>query len=339
MLWGGFAALVILAVAGCSGVGSTLRSPVTIDVSDATGQTFASTTPAGDFPIPAGDQAVDALGIEIFVPERLALDPPCPGDSVSRPAYGLTYALGCRPFVAPEVWIGTAQGVITGAVPPRSTSHCLRKPVLDGETGCVVKDKLSDATTTTVSAIWPKHDVAIEIQTLRSQTAWAMGIFASAHWVPVDRNGCAATRTPVGLADQADTPGASILPSGTASLSVCWYSGNRLVASASVDASPAIKSLAHPAGISNGPGIGAPPTYTPQPAAPSCTDLDKTDGVLFIAHRRGQPDADSTAQLADCRGEQQWTTGTISVAAGEPLASALREQAGFLIAFGYQARR
>jgi hypothetical protein len=103
--------------------------------------------------------------------------------------------------------------------------------------------------------------------------------------------------------------------------------------------SPAgINAIAHPHGISDEPGGYPLPTYTPQPTAPACPDLNRTDGVVLIAHRPGQPDSTSTTQLADCQGTQQWTTGTVAEPAGQPLASALRDHTNLLIAFGYNAR-
>ncbi|MGI8417256.1 MAG: hypothetical protein ACR2P2_13845 [Nakamurella sp.] len=238
-------------------------------------------------------------------------------------------------FVPPAVWIATAKDLINGAAPPRSLAHCLSRPVLDGEAGCVVQDKPGH----TLSAIWPEHRVGVEVEAAAGQSALATRIFNSAHWVPVDRFGCAAARAQVGLPSGPTVTGGGVLPDNTASLSVCWYSHSRLVASASVNSAGAIGSIAHPAGVTNAPGLADPPSpNTPLATAPLCVGLDKTEGVVFIAHRPGQTDSFSTAQLADCRGGQRWTNGTASVRVGEPLASALREQADFLIVYGYQAR-
>jgi hypothetical protein len=129
-----------------------------------------------------------------------------------------------------------------------------------------------------------------------------------------------------------------MLPSDTTSLSVCWYSHNRLIASATVTSPGGIRAIAHPHGTSPGPGGGPPPTDIPQPTAASCADLDRTEGIVLIAHTPGRSDSTSTAQLADCQGIQQWTTGSIAEPAGEPLASALREHTDLLIAFGYDVR-
>lgn len=152
-------------------------------------------------PIPRGEQAVDAMGLEIFVPDRLVVDPPCPGQSVSRPAYGFNGAPACGAPTPPYlmVWMATADDLIHGAVPARSLTHCVARPVLDGETGCVVEDTIRDATSTVLSAIWTKHGAGVEIQVDRHHEEWARSIFDSAHWVPIDRHGCVATRDPVGL--------------------------------------------------------------------------------------------------------------------------------------------
>ena len=197
-------------------------------------------------PVPPGEQAVDALGIEIFVPAGLTLDPVCPDHSVSRPADGLTYAIGCIPLGAPAVWIYTANNIVDGASPPRSTAHCLSRPILNGEAGCIVEDPIQNTDTIGLAAMWPQHDVGIQIHVAADQSAWAMRVFNSAHWVPVDRQGCPATRSPVGLAQGPTTAGTRIFPKDTASLSICWYSHNRLGASATVNSASAIQAIAHP---------------------------------------------------------------------------------------------
>lgn len=294
-------------------------------------------SPAINLAVPKGEQAVDALGVEIFVPAELQLDPPCPGRSVNRPSYGLTYAIGCSGLEPPEVWIKSGREVIDGASPPRSIEHCLARPMLDGESGCVIQDPIEDATTIALAVIWPHHDVGIQAQVLNGRTAWAMRIFDSAHLAPIDRQGCTAIRSPVGLAPPPPTTTSSdVVPLDTASVSICWYSHHRLVASAEVTSALAISSIAHPTGVVNGPGITTPPSYIPQATAPTCTSLNQEEGVVFNAHAVGRPDSISTAQFADCRGTQQWTNGTASVPTGEPLASALRGSTGFLLTYGYQ---
>lgn len=355
------AVLTLIAVAGCAAgrpdvasqtTAPTLSAskqstyPVTTSPSrQGTGAGLSSTASASSdpapmvsVPVPPGEQAVDALGIEIFVPAGLTLDPVCADHSVSRPAYGLTYAISCIPLGAPAVWIYTAKNIVDGASPPRSTAHCLSRPILNGEAGCIVKDPTQNTDTIDLAAMWPHHDVGIQIHVAADQSAWAMRVFNSAHWVSVDRDGCPATRSPVGLAQAPTTAGTQILPEDTASLSICWYSHNRLAASATVDSANAIQALAHPTGVSDGPGIGLVAPYNPQVSAPLCTDLDRTEGIVFLAHTPGRADAVSTAQLADCRGGQHWTNGTVSVLTGEPLASALRPPTKFNLVYGYRVQ-
>ena len=146
----------------------------------------ASSDPAPmvSVPVPPGEQAVDALGIEIFVPAGLSLDPVCADHSVSRPAYGLTYAIGCIALGAPAVWIYTAKNIVDGASPPRSTAHCLSRPILNGEAGCIVEDPTQNTDTIDLAAMWPHHDVGIQIHVATNQSAWAMRVFNFAHWVP-----------------------------------------------------------------------------------------------------------------------------------------------------------
>ncbi len=319
------ALLALIAVSGCT----TARSGGSSLPVDSTGSRHTV-----DVPIPRGEQAVDALGVEIFVPAVLTLDPPCADNSVNRPASGLTYTIGCTALAPPAVWIASGRDVIDGASPSRSTEHCLSHPVLDGEAGCIVEDPTQNTDTIELAAFWTQHDVGIEILVAADQSAWAMQVFNSAHRVPIDRHGCAAGRSPVGL-PEAPSTGGGILPQDATSLSICWYSHHRLVASAGVDSASAIRAIAHPTGVTNGPGITLVATYAPQPTAPLCTDLDRSEGLVFLAHAPGRADTVSTAQLADCRGKQVWTDGRVSIASGEPLASALRAATGFLLVYGY----
>ena len=314
--------------------------PISSTAPISTTSSASSSTRVVNVPVPRGEQAVDALGVEIFVPAEFTVDPPCPGDSVNRPADGLTYDIACGVPMPPKarmVWIAGADDVIDGSVPPRTTTHCLSRPVLDGEPGCVVQDRSQDPNTVFLAAIWINHDVGIQIQAATDQKSWAMGVFSSAHWVPVDRHGCAVKRSPVGMTG-ATSGDAVMLPEDTSSLSVCWYSQNRLVASAYSASTEAIRSLAHPTEVTNGPGITLVASTKPQADAPPCAELDRTEGIVFLAHAAGRADAISAAQLADCRGTQLWSNGHVSVAAGEPLASALRAFTGFLLVFGYRER-
>ena len=286
--------------------------------------------------VPPGQRAVDESGLEIFVPAELALDPPCPGNSVNRPAKGLTYEISCVPLVPPAIWMESAEDA-AGA--PPSSADCLSRPVLDGEVGCVVQDPQQDATSVIQRISWPRHGVGMTFQVLADKSAWVNRIIATARWVPVDRHGCTMSRSPVGLPGPAvskETRDARVLPENTARLSICWYSRRHLAASAEITTVKAIRSIAVPTQIANGPGIDTPPFYLPQATAPVCADLDKTEGIVFIAHRPNGSSTISSAQLADCRGEHSWTTGATSTAVGEPLASALRQQAGFLITYGYR---
>lgn len=287
--------------------------------------------------VPADHRAVDALGLEIFVPDDLVVDPPCPGGSVNRPGYGLTYGIACAFLAPPALWLSSAASMASGGAAPTSANACVEQPILDGEAGCVSVDRDLDATTSLILATWTKHDVGLHLQVARNRQAWALSIIRTAHWVPIDRHGCAAARTPVAVPEPPLEGGSgNVLPDDTSSLGVCWYSRNRLVGSATVDGQAAIQTIAHPVGVSNGPGISEPPEYTPQDAAPLCTDLRAAEGVLLLAHRAGRPDAESTAEFADCRGTRSWTNGTTSIGVGEPLASALRLRTGLLITNGYQ---
>lgn len=99
----------------------------------------------------------------------------------------------------PAVWIATGQGLINSAVPPRSITHCLSRPILDGEAGCVVQDPRQDQTTIVLSDIWTKHDVGIEIQADTDRRAWAMRIFDSA--IVTSAGGIASIAHPTAITD------------------------------------------------------------------------------------------------------------------------------------------
>ena len=167
-------------------------------------------------------------------------------------------------------------------------------------------EKIRDATSTILSAIWPQHAVGVEIQVDRHHEEWAMRIFDSAHWVPIDRHGCVATRDPVGLPDAPLATNPDILPVDTTSLSVCWYSHNRLIALATGATTAGITAIAHRRDLRQ-PRRKRPPPYSPQPTAAPRTELNRTEAVVLLAHSPGQRDSTPTAQLANCKGTQQWS--------------------------------
>lgn len=294
-------------------------------------------SPAAQQAIPAGMQAVDALGVEIFVSADLTLDPPCAAQSVSRPTYGLTYLIGCGPVQAPMVWITTAAAAaIWNNDPPATT--CANSVRLDGEAGrLTVTDPTPNVEPAEVTAtiIWPRHDIAVIAEFPAGQRTQALAVAQSAHWVPVDRHGCAATRSPVVPADAGSLPAGSVLPADATSTSACWYSDGRLVASATLPPTAA-DGLEDPRPAGNAPGLGIPaPAYTPTPDGPSCNELGRTEGIVFQATRPDGSIAVSAAQFADCTGGQYWTDGTYAQPVDEALASAIYRAAGFLLVFGY----
>jgi hypothetical protein len=85
------------------------------------------------------------------------------------------------------------------------------------------------------------------------------------------------------------------------------------------------------------PGITNTPPYSPSPDGPSCTDLGRTDGLVFLAHQPDGSVAASVAQFGDCTGGQYWTDGVHSQPVDQALASAVQSLAGFLLMLGYYA--
>jgi hypothetical protein len=287
--------------------------------------------------VPAGTRAVDALGVEIFVPDDLAVDPPCAGQSVSRPAYGLTYAIGCVPVQMPAIWIGTAAGPASWLDPP--DPDCGNSVRLEGEAGCLSvppPEPNSDPETGSATIVWLQHDVAITAQFVATQRAKTLAVLESAHWVPVDRYGCAATRSPVVPANAAGGSDGPVLPADATTIDACWYSGGRLVASATMGGSDPAGALANPE-LGPAPGITVTPPYTPSPDGPACSDLGRTDGVVFLARRPDGSVAESAAQFGDCTGGQYWTDGVHSQPVDQALASAVQSLTGFLLMLGYHA--
>jgi hypothetical protein len=294
-------------------------------------------TPVAQQPIPAGQQAVDALGVEIFVPTSLTVDPPCASKSVSRPAYGLTYAIGCIPVQAPALDIMTATNAADGMTP--TTGPCAGTVELDGENGCIrIQDADSSGSTIGVSVLWPRHDVALIADYPSDQRAQALAVFKSAHRVSVDRHGCAATRFPVVPAGASSLPEGSVLPADATSTSACWYSSGRLVASATLPSPGSSRDLEHPGAPGSAPGIGSAPSYSPSPDGESCSALGRTEGIVFQSTQPDGSIAVSAAQFADCTGGQYWTDGKHAQPVDEALASAVRGLAGFLLVFGYHAQ-
>lgn len=276
-------------------------------------------------PVPAGMKAVDALGVEIFVPQDMAVDPgPC-GSGVFRPVAMPRRMPSCPPRRGPRVTIGSIEPS-TGAAPQACTGQRL---ALGRESAC----------TTTLAAVglppayevsWPGHGVSITTDDL--DHAAALKILSTAHAVALDRNGC------VGRDDTLDVvpkpaPGtfnAQLLPRSSDSLSVCWYIGNRLVASALLDKDKARQVI----GVANGM---APmyPARPPHPELLSCQSLAQTDAVLLIAHAAGRDDVTATTHFANCDGEPTSWSPTADFLTSADLATAIAKATGIPLELGY----
>jgi hypothetical protein len=279
--------------------------------------------------VPAGMKPVDALGVEIFVPRTFGIDNPCAGGTkVLRPIPTSSLCPGPQQSV-PLVRITTPQGH------PDSNS-CAHPIRLDREPAC----PMSAASTgrsgpTSTTLIWPKHGVQLTVANLDSKAT--MQILRSAHAVPVDRNGCRARNTaldhalPRNIPDPANIQlnGLPLPTSGLDRMSVCWYIGNRLVASALVGSTSGQR-LAR---LVNAlpPKWPTPPA---RPSLPSCEQVGRHDGVQLIAYTRAG-EVDAIAQLAACDGQRIVSTGSRGVLVKPELATALAKATGIAFIDGY----
>lgn len=300
------------------------------------------TAPAGQLSIPKGMQAVDALGLEIFVPKSFVVDDACQGGpAVVLP---IPASVGSCPAM-----LQADQAVTIAAAPATTgmTVACTDPIRLDGEPGCVMRSSAAGAPGRTgpesASVSWPRHDVSLTVANLPE--ALTLQILRSAHAVPIDRNGCAArddrlslppTTSIKNIPDPADVKFDSALlpvpkPQG---LSVCWYIDNRLAASALLDQKAAQRVL----GVAN----GMPPKWPapqPQPTLPSCDDVATHDGVLLTAHTAGRPDVSAVADFAACNGQRTSRSATAAYLTTAELADALATASGIPISLGYATTR
>ena len=285
---------------------------------------------AGQVAVPHGMKAVDALGVEIFVPSDFAVDDNCSQRSVARPI---------------PARIGSCDGVPNGG----ASLHITISPVLttsgracgsvtvtlEREPACVTEQSVGTQSQLQVS--WPR--AAVTITAVGRDEKGALQILRSAHAVPVDRNGCRATNTdldralPRNIPDPANIQlhGLPLPTSGLDRMSVCWYISNRLAASAQVGGAGG----RHIAQTVNAllPKWPAP---QPQPNLPSCDQVDRHDGVQLIAHTRAG-DVEAIAQLAACNGQRTVNAGSRAVLVEPELAAALARATGIPFADGYPA--
>lgn len=279
----------------------------------------------GQVPVPAGMQAVDALGVEIFVPSTLAIDPPCREKAVLRPVPPSAARIHCPYIAGPVVAIAEA-GTI-------ASQRCATTVTLDSERGCVVASrgatesrpggKVRQATDLTVA--WPKHDVQLAI-TRTVDEALGLRIIRSAHAVPVDRHGCAAVRDPIeppGKHDPASIGGAPAVPDDrpAKSMRFCWYIANRLAASASLDANEAATVL-HAA-------QDAKQLFSP---SSTCSAVDHSDAVILAVRYNGGGSAEGILRAAAC-------PGRTSPPAGSSFVTQLGRLAGMPLVLGYPPTR
>ncbi len=181
-------------------------------------------------PVPAGMKAVDALGVEIYVPQDALIDQYCVarGIAVSRPlslpAPSCPVESGAASVVVsiqtPAISAG-GSAAPDDALPPACVTHV----VLGSERSCVYeRQDVSGPGSTSYSVSFYKHDVDISAGGgNRAGAEQALQIISSAHAAPIDRYGCTATdATPFVVstpANQATRPRSSREPGR------CWYPG------------------------------------------------------------------------------------------------------------------
>lgn len=288
------------------------------------GRTNPPPAATGQVRIPAGMQAVDALGVEVFVPSTFKIDPLCSQPAVFRPVPHIASA-DCPYFPGPVVTIADA-----GAV---ANHPCATTVTLDTEAGCVVAQRGTAESgsggegrqPTDLTVAWPKHDVRLSVSRTFDE-AFGLRIIRSAHAVPVDRHGCAADRDPIeppGKHDPASIGGAPAVPEDRPanSMRVCWYIADRLAASASLggqDAGTALHAAA-----------GATALFSP---SSDCSDVDHTDGVVLAVRYAGGGSAEGILRAAACPGRS-------SQAVGSSFVTTLGRLAGMPLVLGYPTTR
>jgi hypothetical protein len=259
-------------------------------------------------PIPKGMRAVDALGIEIFVPQSMRVDGPCGENGVNRPLPSPLLQMSC-PFI-PGLVVTFSQ-----ATKP-SQAACVATVALDGERGCVTAS-LGESESgpngtrqaTDLVAVWPRHDV--QLSTTRSfDEQAALRIIRSAHAVPIDRDGCAASVDPI-QAPQHNDPsqdgGASLVPPKrpARTMGVCWYIAHRLVASGLLNA--------HDANTVLGGARSATELFSAAPY-PGCR-VDSTDGVKLITQYANGSRSTTVLYVAACAGRASRSAQYVSTLA------------------------
>lgn len=282
--------------------------------------------PSGNqLPIPRGMKAVDALGVEIFVPNDFAVDDFCAAHGVIRPV------VFARVPSCPARLNRTVVGISRST--GRSAGACAGHLALDGEMGCLTKTGSGSLLSPySFSAVWPKHGASLTVG--GREEALGLQIIRSAHAVPIDRNGCAARRDRMLPDARTDLVARPVLSTGARTVSVCWYLNNRLGASALLSGS-AVRQVISAVN-------SAPPKWPPpigRPALPSCETVSRSDGVLLAAHTAGQPDVDAVGNFAACNGQQTVYNGSSAVLATSDLATAIAGASGIPITLDYKPLR
>lgn len=268
-------------------------------------------------PVPNGMKAVDALGVEIFVPQEFRVDALCSGPKVTRPVA----------IRAPSCPLSTGSTVVSispDAHAQTPSGRCMETLVLGGESTCLIAHAVF-IYPAQYSATWPRHGVALTAGS--NDQALVLSIFRSAHEVSIDRHGCAAARDPIdapGQHDPADIGGAPAVPADRPAklMDVCWYIAQRLVASATLDAKDAATVL-HGAAT-------ARPLFSPV-SEPACLAVDHRDAVILsVRYARGGA-AEGIMRLAGCPGRDAGTPSDF--------VATLAQLTGMPLALGYPAQR
>jgi hypothetical protein len=182
-------------------------------------------------PVPTGQSAISALGVELFVPTEIAGTVKGELGGCSGAGSGIFYGnyrgpvAACAAALDPQaisIAVTRVPSTQGQAVSPAGT--CIAVVLLRTESGCVYGGNfvsMTGASFAELSVQWPIADILVRVQD--PDLAAAMAIIKSIHPIGIDRNHCS-PNAPPSLVSSEETS----LNASATSASVCWYEAGRL---------------------------------------------------------------------------------------------------------------